>query len=138
MIELRTAHPAWGGRKIRARMIALGHPVVPQPSTITAILARHQLIEPSESAKRQPFCRFEHPRPNDLWQMDFKGDFALDDGRCFPLTVLDDHSRFALGLAGLSRTIDYSDTNCAASSVPSLWIACENDDGQWFSLGFIQ
>lgn len=98
VIELRTAHPAWGGRKIRARLIALGHPVVPQPSTITAILARHQLIEPSESAKRQPFCRFEHPRPNDLWQMDFKGDFALDDGRCFPLTVLDDHSRFALGL----------------------------------------
>jgi transposase InsO family protein len=72
--------------------------MVPQPSTVTAILARHQLIEPKESAKRQPFCRFEHPRPNDLWQMDFKGDFALNDGRCFPLTVLDDHSRFALGL----------------------------------------
>src|SRR5690242_26660 len=86
VIEMRTAHPAWGGRKIRARMIALGHPVVPQPSTITAILARHQLIDPSESAKRQSFCRFEHPRPNDLWQMDFKGDFALDNGRCFPLS----------------------------------------------------
>jgi transposase InsO family protein len=98
VIELRTAHPAWGGRKIHARMIALGRPEVPQPSTITAILKRHQLIDPSESAKHQSFCRFEHPRPNDLWQMDFKGDFALDDGRCFPLTVLDDHSRFALGL----------------------------------------
>jgi hypothetical protein len=30
--------------------------------------------------------------------MDFKGDFALEKGRCYPLTVLDDHSRFALGL----------------------------------------
>lgn len=39
------------------------------------------------------------PRPpNDLWQMDFKGHFALDQGRCHPLTVLDDHSRYALGL----------------------------------------
>jgi transposase InsO family protein len=102
VIKLRTAHPAWGGRKIRARMIALGHAVIPQPSTITAILARHQLIDPSESAKRQSFCRFEHPRPNDLWQMDFKGDFALDNGRCFPLTVLDDHSRFAVGLRACS------------------------------------
>ena len=69
VVELRTAQPAWGGRKIHARMIALGHPEVPQPSTITAILARHQLIEPSASAKHQSFCRFEHPRPNDLWQM---------------------------------------------------------------------
>jgi transposase InsO family protein len=98
VVELRTAHPAWGGRKIHARLIALGHPEVPQPSTISAILNRHYLIESSESAKRHSFCRFEHPRPNDLWQMDFKGDFAVDDGRCFPLTVLDDHSRFALGL----------------------------------------
>ncbi len=102
VVDLRTAHPAWGGRKIHARMIALGYPEVPQPSTITAILARHQLIEPSESAKRQSFCRFEHPRPNDLWQMDFKGHFALDNGRCFPLTVLDDHSRFAIGLRACS------------------------------------
>ena len=98
VVEFRVAHPAWGGRKIRARMVALGYRDVPQPSTITAILARHELIDPRESAKRQPFCRFEHQRPNDLWQMEFKGDFALDQGRCFPLTVLDDHSRFALGL----------------------------------------
>jgi transposase InsO family protein len=102
VVELRRLHPAWGGRKIHARMIAFGYLEVPQPSTITAILARHQLIAPSEAAKRQSFCRFEHPRPNDLWQMDFKGDFALDRGRCFPLTVLDDHSRFAVGLRACS------------------------------------
>ena len=31
--------------------------------------------------------------------MDFKGDFALlGGGRCHPLTVLDDHSRYALCL----------------------------------------
>jgi transposase InsO family protein len=33
-----------------------------------------------------------------MWQMDFKGDFALATGRCYPLTVLDDHSRFNLCL----------------------------------------
>src|SRR5437867_517451 len=40
VVALRTAHPAWGGRKIRARLIALGHAMIPQPTTVTAILAR--------------------------------------------------------------------------------------------------
>jgi len=30
--------------------------------------------------------------------MDFKGDFATNGGRCYPLTVIDDHSRFNLCL----------------------------------------
>src|ERR671934_2484522 len=39
--------------------------------------------------------RFEKAAPNLLWQMDFKGWVALGDGgRCHPLTVLDDHSRY--------------------------------------------
>jgi hypothetical protein len=42
--------------------------------------------------------RFEHEAPNRLWQMDFKGHFPYEQGRCHPLTVLDDHSRFSLGL----------------------------------------
>ena len=42
--------------------------------------------------------RFERDRPNELWQMDFKGHFAHDAGRCHPLTLLDDHSRFSLCL----------------------------------------
>jgi transposase InsO family protein len=102
VIELRRQHPVWGGRKLRARLLALGHQQLPSPSTITSILQRHHLINPQESATHRPFHRFEHPRPNDLWQMDFKGDFALGSGRCYPLTVLDDHSRFNLGLVACS------------------------------------
>lgn len=98
VVQLRKRHPAWGGRKLQARLKALKEPQVPSPSTITAILHRHQLITPEASAQHQAYQRFEHPQPNDLWQMDFKGDFALEKGRCYPLTVLDDHSRFALGL----------------------------------------
>jgi hypothetical protein len=37
--------------------------------------------------------------PNQLWQMDFKGHEPLvDGGRCHPLTILDDHSRYDLCL----------------------------------------
>jgi len=45
------------------------------------------------------FTRFERSRPNELWQMDFKGHVALRVGRLHPLTVLDDHSRFSVTLA---------------------------------------
>lgn len=98
VLQLRHKHPAWGGRKLHRRLEVLNEAKVPSPSTITAILHRHQLIAPELAQKHRPYQRFEHPKPNDLWQMDFKGDFALECGRCFPLTVLDDHSRFALGL----------------------------------------
>jgi transposase InsO family protein len=98
VVRVREAHPAWGGRKIRARLQALGWAAVPVASTITAILKRHGLIDPAESRQHRAWQRFEAAAPNELWQMDFKGHFAAAPGRCHPLTVLDDHSRYALGL----------------------------------------
>lgn len=97
VLRLREAHPAWGGRKLRARLLAQGR-AAPAASTITAILRRHGLIDPEEGRKHRAFQRFEAEAPNDLWQMDFKGHFGAGGGRCHPLTVLDDHSRYALGL----------------------------------------
>lgn len=103
VIELRRQHPAWGGRKLRRRLPALAPTTLPSASTITAILRRHQLLDPKESVKHRAFQRFEHPTPNDLWQMDFKGDFKLPGGRCYPLTILDDHSRFAIALVACAK-----------------------------------
>ena len=98
VLSVRDLHPAWGGRKIRSRLDALGHEGIPAASTITAILKRHGLIDPQESLKHKPWQRFEADEPNDLWQMDFKGHFQAAQGRCHPLTVLDDHSRYSLGV----------------------------------------
>jgi len=99
VLNLRTEHPAWGGRKLRARLIALGHKEIPAASTITEILRRHGCISESASQSRQHFKRFERPRPNDLWQIDFKGEFRMSNRQyCYPLTVLDDHSRYSIGL----------------------------------------
>jgi transposase InsO family protein len=72
--------------------------LVPSPSTITGILKRHDRVSPEESDKRKAFCRFEEEHPNDLWQMDFKGYVRFIFGPCHPFTVLDDHSRYAIGL----------------------------------------
>ena len=76
-----------------------GEKSIPCPSTISQVLKRHELIDPEESAKHTAYTSFEMEKPNQLWQMDFKGQFQLESGLyCFPLTVLDDHSRFAIGL----------------------------------------
>lgn len=99
VIALRDKHPAWGGRKLRARLDTLGHDGVPAPSTITAILRRHGRIDPAVAPKHTAFTRFERAAPNELWQMDFKGHVPMRvGGRCHPLTILDDHSRFSIGL----------------------------------------
>ena len=98
VLAVRDLHPTWGGRKIR-RVLERSGTSSPAASTITAILARHSRIDPAASLSATPFQRFEHAAPNQLWQMDFKGHFATDAGRCHPLTVLDDHSRFSLCLA---------------------------------------
>ncbi len=98
VLAVRDAHPAWGARKLRAWLLARGHEHLPSPSTITAILQRQGRTDPVEGRKHKTWQRFEHEAPNQLWQMDFKGHFPLSTGRCHPLTVLDDHSRFALGL----------------------------------------
>jgi transposase InsO family protein len=98
IVELRDRHPGWGARKLCRRLHDVGWRQVPAPSTVQAILVRHGRIEPAESAKHTAWQRFEHALPNALWQMDFKGHFAIAAGRCHPLTVLDDHSRYNLCL----------------------------------------
>ena len=106
VLGVRREHPAWGGRKIRRVLQTRGVADVPSTSTITAILRRHALLDGPRAGEARDHIRFEHARPNDLWQMDFKGHFALDEGRCHALTVLDDHSRYALelGACGNERT----------------------------------
>lgn len=98
ILQVRDKHPAWGARKIRARLEKLGWSGLPSPSTITAILRRYNRLDDEEAAKHRAWQRFEAEIPNDLWQMDFKGHFAIAEGRCHPLTVLDDHSRFAVAV----------------------------------------
>ena len=100
--DLRSQHPVWGGRKLHHLLRRDGLARVPAPSTITNILNRHGFLSPERRTERN-WQRFEELRPNALWQMDFKGHFPTAEGRCHPLTILDDHSRFNLCLAACSN-----------------------------------
>jgi transposase InsO family protein len=92
---MRDLHPAWGARKI-ARCLEWDGLAPPARSTIHEILRRHGRIKAPEHSSK-PCQRFEKEAPNLLWQMDFKGYVALANGTlCHPLTMIDDHSRYAL------------------------------------------
>ena len=99
VLELRNEHPAWGPRKLKRRLEDLGREGVPAHSTVGVILRRNGVLDASKAPQHKPHCRFERSAPNHLWQMDFKGDFALvRGGRCYPLPIIDDHSRYLLGI----------------------------------------
>ncbi len=99
VLEVRDQHPAWGGRKIYHYLRQRAFGPLPAPSTITEILRRNGRLSPQHPSAQGPWQRFEHSAANDLWQMDFKGPLqTLRAGRCHPLGLLDDYSRFALAL----------------------------------------
>ena len=87
----------WGARKLARRLSDKGEATLHR-STIHSILKRNGKIDSVESAKRERWHRFEHPEPNDLGQLDFKGWIPTRKEPCHPLTMLDDHSRFCLCL----------------------------------------
>jgi putative transposase len=109
LVATRKAHPTWGPKKLHA-FLAERHTELelPAPSTIGEWLKRYGLIRPRKRRLRVPL--YPHPRdpgllPNDLWCVDFKGDFALGSGsRCYPLTITDAASRYLLRCEALTST----------------------------------
>jgi transposase InsO family protein len=110
LVGLRQGHPTWGARKLYAWLHEHMPEVhIPAIGTISRVLRRQGLIEP-----RKRRCKSVLPygaklrrttRPNELWSIDFKGQFRLGDGRlCYPLTVTDHYSRFLLGCEALEST----------------------------------
>lgn len=90
----------WGSKKL---MELLPSSIDISRSTVDRILKRHGLTRSSSSSKA--IQRFERSQPNELWQMDFKGQYPMVAGdECFPLTILDDHSRYSLEVRALTGT----------------------------------
>jgi len=105
IIRIRKKDPDWGGKKIR-EILQRDHCFrsLPSVTTINNIIKRNGLIQPNNSIKSKNFQSFEYELPNQLWQMDFKGDFVMsNEKRCFPLTIVDDHSRYNICLDALSN-----------------------------------
>ena len=108
VVKIRLKHATWGPAKIRS-WLREHEPGLqwPAASTIGELLKKQGLVQPrrrrrttapSETALSTP------TEPNQLWCIDFKGQFRLGNGRyCYPLTVTDAHSRFLLVCEGMDR-----------------------------------
>lgn len=134
IIQMRLSHPTWGGRKIRAVLEAAGVKGLPSEKTCCNIIKRNGLIDPGESAKHTAYCRFEKEHCNEMWQTDFKGDFLLGNGvRCYPLTILDDHSRFSIRIDPKEAATDVKSSFIAAFREYGLPNSVLSDNGAQFA-----
>src|ERR1041384_4953993 len=109
LLAARKAHPFWGPRKIIVWLQRRnGGLVLPAASTVGDLYSRENLVKPRKRRGNWPQPGRTHVvarQPNDLWTMDFKGDFRMGDGqRCYPLTIADAHTRYLLTCHGLSST----------------------------------
>lgn len=94
VIELRSKY-GWGADKLKVLLAQEG---VELPRiTINRIIHRNGLLI-EEDCSKPAVRRFEKANPNEMWQVDLKGCMGRGPARCEPLSILDDHSRFVVGL----------------------------------------
>jgi transposase InsO family protein len=100
VVQLRQERPDWGARKLQVLLEREGMrlPAI----TVHRILLRKGLVR-AQDRHRQAVRRFEREAPNQMWQMDFKSPVGWE-APVGPLALLDDHSRYALTLAGTWST----------------------------------
>lgn len=139
----------WGAKKLQV-ILRDEEGLALAVRTIHRILERCGLL--AEPVHGPAPTRFERSAPNELWQMDSKGKYPLRQGECHPLSILDDHSRFAVGLYSLSALTTEQAYPCLVQTlqrygVPeamlmdrgSLWWSPSNGWGlTWLSVRLIE
>lgn len=101
IVETRTQHPTWGAKKILP-FLTREHPRMALPclSTVSAIISREGLAVYHKTTPRRKSVLLPGGTPafpNQIWTIDFKGQFLLGcRALCYPLTVVDAFSRFIL------------------------------------------
>jgi transposase InsO family protein len=90
----------WGGPKIAKVLARQGLQVA--PATAQRILKRGGRVVKPPTDKTT--TRFEKAECNELVQMDFKGEYTMAAAKCYPLSFLDDCSRYCHGLWPLPGT----------------------------------
>ena len=99
IVSTHKEYPYWGPRKLRDYLLNVeGHDGLPSHTTFERVLKRNHCEVIKNNRSHPATTRFEREAANDLWQMDFKGSFMTGQHRCYPLTILDDYSRFSVAL----------------------------------------
>lgn len=107
VIAERQAHPTWGPKKLKAALERRHSIKLPAASSLGAVLSREGLVT---GRRRRPPAGFtratelrEAKAPNEVWAVDYKGQFRLGDrSLCYPLTLTDQFARFVLACDGMA------------------------------------
>ena len=101
MVRFKKLHPRWGPQKIR-EVYLRQYGVGPSESTFKRVLKDCGLTEERKVRRVLDTGRIASGRKgcasNEVWTVDFKGWWYDRDGRCEPLTVRDEYSRYVLEL----------------------------------------
>jgi transposase InsO family protein len=109
LVALRREHRTWGPKKL-LNVLERQHPAMglPARSTVAEILKRHGLVKARVTRRREGHPgrpAQEASRPNQVWGMDFKGQFRTRNGQlCYPFTVTDLSSRYLVCCDGYRST----------------------------------
>src|SRR5262245_41718681 len=110
IVAERKRHPTWGPKKLKDTLEKRLGRILPAVSTIGDILVRAGVVQPRPPRRRfapQPTTLREARAPNDVWCIDYKGQFRLGDrSLCYPLTITDQRSRFILGCEAMTAISD--------------------------------
>jgi putative transposase len=140
IILIKLQHKYWGPKKIIA-WLKRHEPdrIWPVASTAGVILKRKGLVNKKPIRHHTP--PYTAPlqscaKPNDVWSMDFKGQFRmLDNMQCYPFTVTDNYSRYLLTCQGMlhptyENTRPYLEKAFRDYGLP---LAMRNDNGAPFA-----
>jgi len=125
----------WNSRRIAAefgrRGVTVGH------GQIDRLFARHGTHR--ASVRRIPGPRYERSSPNELWHIDLKGPFYLHPlhgsiRTCHFLALVDDHSRYLLGIRALptKEAVPVLETLAEAIELCGVPLALMSDNGTPF------
>jgi len=110
IVNTKKDKPTWGAAKIREWLVKRNAGVqIPSRFTVHEILNKYDLVQKRVPRRigtqyfKEPIAQSSHP--NDIWCVDFKGQFQLENKKyCYPLTVSDHMSRYLITCEGLENT----------------------------------
>ena len=105
LVQLRQRHQTWGARKLQD-IYQRAHGKGPSESTIKRILERCGLVKKRRKRRASLGGQLGGQQVaaacHDIWTVDFKGWWHDAEGRCEPLTVRDECSRYVLEARALA------------------------------------
>jgi putative transposase len=112
ILSTKQDRPTWGAGKIREWLMRKNPDLkIPSRFTVHEILNRYDLVSHRRQGRRRDASSFfqtpltTSTRANEVWCVDFKGQFQLGNHRyCYPLTISDHFSRYVIACESLEDT----------------------------------